>query len=189
MRGQKHITGELQQRVATEVGQSRRLGLFSLVFVAVLREGVETVIFLGAVGFAAGGGSSSLPGAVIGIVFALALGYAIFVGTMKVNLRTFFNVTGILLILFAAGLVAHGVHELEEAGVVPVVVEHVWDINPPINADGSYPILHERGVVGSLLQALFGYNGNPSLIEVLSWLGYLAVVTVAWRFGGPRRSR
>ncbi len=182
MRGQKHIANELQQRVATEVAQSRRLGLFSLIFVAVLREGIETVIFLGAVSFAAGG--SSLIGAVIGVVAALLLGYGIFIGAMKVNLRTFFNVTGILLILFAAGLVAHGVHELEEAGVIPVVVEHVWDINPPVRADGTYPPLHERGLVGSLLQALFGYNGNPSLIEVLSWLAYLAVVTVAWRSGG-----
>ena len=75
--------------------------------------------------------------------------------------------TGFLLILFAAGLVAHGVHEFNEAGIIPSVVEHVWDINP---------ILDENATLGSILKALFGYNGNPSLTEVLAYFAYFVAI-------------
>ena len=179
MMKQKHVARELEEKVAAEVDSAHRTGLFFLVFIAILREGIETVIFLGALSFASG--SNSLIGAVLGILAAVLLGYAMFVGSMKIDLKRFFNVTSILLILFAAGLVAHGVHELQEAGVVPVVIEHVWDINPAVNPDGSYPRLHEKGFVGSILVSLFGYNGNPSLLEVLSYLGYLVAVFALWR--------
>jgi len=100
---------------------------------------------------------------------------------MKINIKKFFNITSILLILFAAGLVAHGVHELQEANIIPMGIEHVWDINPPVNPDGSYPLMHEKGYIGSIFVGLFGYNGNPSLIEVLSYLFYLAIVFVLWK--------
>jgi high-affinity iron transporter len=179
MMKQRHIAAELEDRVASEVGEAHRFGIFSLVFVAVLREGIETVIFLGAASFVSA--ESNLIGAVAGIGAAILLGYAIFVGSMKINLKKFFNITSILLVLFAAGLVAHGVHELQEAGVVPIVIEHLWDINPAVNPDGSYPLLHENGYVGSILKGLFGYNGNPSLIEVSSYVGYLLLVGGLWR--------
>ncbi|MEE8390336.1 MAG: FTR1 family protein, partial [Anaerolineae bacterium] len=81
----------------------------------------------------------------------------------------FFRVTSILLILFAAGLVAHGVHELQEAAVLPTLVEHVWDMNH---------ILDERGSVGVFLKALLGYNGNPSLLEVIAYVVYFIVIGV-----------
>jgi high-affinity iron transporter len=99
---------------------------------------------------------------------------------MKINLKRFFNMTGILLILFAAGLVAYGVHELQEAGIIPTFVEHLWDINPPVNPDGTYPLLHENGYGGSVLKGLFGYNGNPSLLEVLSYVTYLGLALILW---------
>jgi high-affinity iron transporter len=179
MMKQRHIAAELQDRVATEVAEANRLGLFLLFFVAVLREGIETVIFLGAASLVST--NNSLIGAAAGILVAILAGYAIFAGSMRLDLRKFFTITSILLILFAAGLVAHGVHELQEAGVLPTLVEHGWDINPPVNPDGTYPLLHEQGYVGSILKGLFGYNGNPSLLEVLSYLGYLVLVFVLWR--------
>jgi high-affinity iron transporter len=179
MMKQKHIARELQKKVSVEISESHKFGLFSLIFISILREGIETVIFLGAASFAAEGGG--LIGAFAGIAAAIVLGYAIFVGSLKINLKKFFNVTSILLILFAAGLVAHGIHELQEAGAVPVIVEHVWDINPPLNPDGTYPLLHEKGYIGSILKGLFGYNGNPSLIEVLSYLTYFVLVFALWR--------
>jgi high-affinity iron transporter len=179
MMRQRHIAAEIEQRVAEEVTESHRFGLFSLVFVSVLREGIETVIFLRAATLV--GTDNSLIGALAGIIAAILLGYAIFVGSMRINLRRFFNITSVLLILFAAGLVAHGVHELQEANVIPTIAEHIWDINPPLSPDGSYPILHENGYIGSILKGLFGYNGNPSLIEVLSWFAYLVAVLVLWR--------
>lgn len=171
MMKQKHLAGELEHKVGGEVAEAHKFGLFLLVFVAVLREGVETVIFLGAASFVSSTGNS-LIGALAGIAAAIFLGYAIFVGSMKINLKKFFNITSILLIFFAAGLVAHGIHEFEEAGLIPIVIEHVWDTNL---------ILDENGYVGSILKGLFGYNGNPSLIEALSYLIYLALVFVLWR--------
>lgn len=179
MMKQKHITHELEDKVSRELGEAHKSGLFLLVFVAVLREGIETVIFLGATSFVSTG--NNMIGSWVGIIAAVFLGYAIFVGSMKINIKKFFNITSVLLILFAAGLVAHGIHDLQEAKIIPTAIEHVWNINPPVNLDGSYPILHENGSIGSILNGLFGYNGSPSLIEVLSYFIYLVFVLVLWR--------
>ncbi len=179
MMKQKHIAMELEHRVATELTQAHKFGLFSLVFIAVLREGIETVIFLGASRFAST--NNTVIGALAGITAVIFLGYTMFIESMKINIKKFFNITSILLILFAAGLVAHGVRELQESTIIPTIIEQVWDINPPINPGDSYPLLHEKGYIGSILKGLFGYNGNPSLIEVLSYLVYLALVFVLWR--------
>lgn len=179
MMKQKHIVAELEQRVASEITETHKFGLFSLIFVAVLREGIETVIFLQAASFVST--DSNLIGALLGVGIAITIGYAIFVGSMKINLKKFFNITSILLILFAAGLVAQGVHEFQEAKIVPTAVEHVWDINPALNTDGSYPMMHEKGYIGSIFKGLFGYNGDPSLIEILSYLFYLGIVVLLWR--------
>ena len=146
--------------------------LFWVAFIAVVREGIETVLFLSAAAFSATPGQTLVGGA-IGLAIAIVLGVALFVMGKGLDLRAFFRATGVLLILFAAGLFAHGVHELQEAGWVPVLIEHVWNINP---------ILDENGVVGSLLKALFGYNGDPSLIEVTAYVGYFAAI---WLTGRP----
>jgi high-affinity iron transporter len=180
MMQQKKVAQKLKEKVAFHISKAMRYELFLLVFVAVLREGIETVIFLNASAFASEGGT--LVGALLGIIAALMLGYAIFVMTVRVNLKRFFNITSVILILFAAGLVAHGIHELQEAQVVPIVAEHIWDINPAVNADGSYPLLHEKGYVGSIMKGLFGYNGNPNLLEVVAWITYLFGMCLGWAY-------
>lgn len=179
MMRQKHIAEEIERDLSSNLSQGYKAGLFFLVFVSILREGVETVVFLGAASFESG--DSSIIGAILGIVAAVFLGYAIFVGSMKVNVKKFFNFTSLILILFAAGLVAGSVHEFEEAGAMPVIIEHVWNINPPVNPDGSYPAFHENGLVGSIAKSLFGYNGNPSFSEVLSYLVYIILVYLIWK--------
>lgn len=170
MMKQKHVARELEHKVDQELTEAHRFGLFTLVFISVLREGIETVIFLAAASFIST--DNNLIGALAGIIIAILLGYAIFVGSMKINLKKFFNVTSVLLIFFAAGLVAHGIHEFEEAKIIPTVIEHVWNINP---------ILNENGYIGSILKGLFGYNGNPSLTEVLSYIIYLFLVFALWK--------
>ncbi len=179
MMKQKQVAQELEHRVATQLTKRHKFGLCLLVFVAILREGIETVIFLNAANFVSA--NNSIFAALAGIVAAILLGYAIFIGSMKISIKKFFNITSILLILFAAGLVAHGMHELQEAKIITTVIEHVWDINPTVNPDGSYPILHEKGYLGSILKSLFGYNGNPSLVELLSYLAYIVFVFVLWK--------
>ena len=84
---------------------------------------------------------------------------------MKLSLHKFFSTTNILLIIFAAGLVGLGVHEFNEAGAIPPVIENVWNINP---------ILSDKSEMGLLLKALIGYNGNPSLTEIVAYTIYLA---------------
>jgi len=178
MMKQKHIAVELEGRVDKELTEAHKFGLFSLVFIAVLREGIETVIFLKAASFVST--NNNLFGALFGISAAILLGYAIFVGSRRINLKRFFNITSFFLILFAAGLVAHGIHELQEAKIIPMAIEHLWDINPALSPDGSYRLLHEKGYIGSIMKDLLGYNGNPSLIEVASYLIYLSFVIVLW---------
>jgi len=179
MMRQRHIAAELETKVAATLRGPSRAGLFALVFVAILREGIETVLFLGAARLASP--ENNLVGALLGLAAAAVLGYALAAGSGKVSVRTFFAATNVLLILFAAGLVSMGVHELQEAGVLPAVVEHVWDINPPAPDGGPYPYLHDKGAVGSIARGLFGYSGAPSLLEVIAYGAYLVVVAVLWR--------
>lgn len=170
----QRIKGELQEKVDITVSRGQVWGIATLAFVAVFREGVETVLFLGALAM------QSTADTIIGLTLALAavivLAVLMFRGIYRLDLKKFFKYTSVLLIIFAAGLTAYGVHELNEAGVIPPVIEHVWDINPSKNIDGSYPLLHEKGAVGSILKSLIGYNGNPSLTEVLGYLGYWLLV-------------
>ncbi|MBC7259669.1 MAG: FTR1 family protein [Chloroflexi bacterium] len=186
MMRQHHIAAELEAKVATTLRGANRAGLFALVFVAILREGIETVLFLSAASIASP--DNNLIGAVAGLVAAVALGYALFVGSLKISLRSFFAVTNALLILFAAGLVGMGVHELQEAGVLPVIVEHVWDINPPAPDGGPYPALHDKGAIGGIMRGLFGYSGTPSLLQVVAYGAYLGVVAVLWHRSDTRSS-
>jgi high-affinity iron transporter len=138
----------------------------------VVREGIETVLFLNAAAFSTTPTQALLGGA-LGLLAAVILGWLIFAAGKQLDVRAFFRVTSVLLIVFAAGLFAHGIHELQEAGLLPILVEHVWDINH---------ILDENGTAGAFLKALFGYNGNPSLLEVGGYAVFLTVVGLAsWR--------
>jgi high-affinity iron transporter len=171
----KNIKGELEEGVnkaAAHYSTGRR-AIFWLAFVAVVREGVELALFLTAAFFAGSNENImtntilTLTGVVLGLGTAILLGWSLLATTARLNLKRFFQVTGYLLILFAAGLVAHGIHEFNEAGWIPSVIEHVWDVNV---------IIDETSVLGELLKTLFGYNGNPSLTEVIGYFTYLASV-------------
>jgi len=170
---QRHIAKEIEGKVERHLLSSRplfsHLGIFMIIFIAIIREGVETVIFLNAINYANG---INFIGGSLGILAAIVVGYLFFISTRKINLKRLFNVSSILLILFAAGLVAHGIHEFEEAGVLNPIVENVWDINH---------IVDEKGIFGSFLKGLFGYNGNPSLLEVISYAAYLALIFILYR--------
>jgi len=183
MMKQKFITREIENKVAKHVtnanfNQTYAYGLFALIVVAVLREGVETVIFFSAINYASG---VSFIGASLGVITAIAVGYLFFKSTRKINLKKFFNITSMMLILIAAGLVGHGIHELQEAAVIPYVVKEVWNLNPVITHPGVFPLFHEQGLIGSFLKGLFGYNGNPSMLEVLFYAGYLGVIFFVYR--------
>jgi len=171
-RQSRSMKADLERDVRQASATGSSWALFSLTFVAVLREGIELALFLTAAALATST-SATLLGGIAGLLAAVVAGGLVFATTKHLNVRTFFRVTSVLLIVFAAGLVAHGIHEFNEAGLVPSIVEHVWDLNP---------VLDENSTGGELLKALFGYNGNPSLTEVVSYAGYWLVITlVLWR--------
>jgi len=174
----RFLKSELEAGVNKAAASTGKRAVFWLAFMAVVREGVELAIFVTAAFFAGDQSQvtsniiQTLAGTILGLGTAALLGWTLFATTVRLDLRRFFQVTGMLLILFAAGLVAHGVHEFNEVGWIPAVIEHVWDVNS---------IIDETSLGGQLLRTLFGYNGNPSLTEVIAYFVYLAVVSVLWR--------
>jgi len=174
----RFLKSELEAGVNKAAASTGKRAVFWLAFVAVVREGVELAIFITAAFFAGDPGQvmsntiQTLAGTILGLGTAALLGYTLFATTVRLDLRRFFQVTGILLILFAAGLIAHGVHEFNEVGWIPAVVEHVWDVNM---------FLDENSVIGLLFKTLFGYNGNPSLTEMIAYFVYIVVTAIFWR--------
>ena len=166
MRHGSEIQRDLEAKTAHATLNRSGSALFILAFLAVFREGIELALFLMAARIASDP-ISVLVGATFGLGGAILLGWMLFATTRRLNLRQFFQTTNVLLLFFAAGLVAYGVHELNEAGWVPAVIENVWNINH---------IISDKSEVGLILKALFGYNGNPSLTEVLAYLSYFIVL-------------
>ncbi len=162
-----NIKAHLHAQIQSVLIRGSSFGLVILAFIVVVREGIETVLFLFAATRVAESPALFAAGGFLGLVIALGIGYSLYKGSSRLNLRAFFNVTSLILIMFAAGLLAHGIHEFHEAGIIPSVVEHVWDINH---------ILPEKSTFGRFLTAITGYNGNPSLVEVVAYFAYLAVV-------------
>lgn len=174
----RFLKNELENGVNKAAASAGKRAVFWLAFVAVVREGVELAIFITAAFFAGDPSQimsntiQTLAGTILGLGTAALLGYTLFATAVRLDLRRFFQVTGVLLILFAAGLVAHSVYEFNEIGWIPVIIEHVWNLNV---------VLDENSILGQLLRTLFGYNGNPSLTEMIAYFGYVATVAVFWR--------
>jgi len=162
---------DLESGVSQAAGKRSGWAMFWLSFFAVGREGLELVLFLVATKLT-NGTVQTILGSLLGLLTAALFGWILFTSSKRLRLDRFFLFTNILLIFFAAGLVAHGVHEFNEAGIIPYIIEHTWDINL---------FLNEEQPVGQMLTALFGYNANPSLSELLAYLAYYLGVGVLWK--------
>lgn len=174
------VTQEIEESMEMSVVQQSGIGLALLSFSLVMREGVELSLF--SMALVIQEGLVSYVGIALGLSIAIILGVGIYKGSLRVSMRSLFKWTSIFLILFAAGMIAYGIHELQEAGLLLIGPIEIWNINPPQLPDGSYPLFHEKGAIGSLAKALFGYNGNPSALEVAAYVGYLAVALLFyWR--------
>ena len=169
----RSVKGELQAAVDRVLSEGSGWGLAVLAFTAVIREGIETALFLTGQVFAAsteeGGQLSIIVGAVLGLASAVALGYLIYVGARRINYGTFFRATGIVLVFIAAGLVSHAVHELVEIGVITIGTQPVFDLTG---------VLPEDSGIGLFLRALFGYSSAPELITVVAYFAYLIPVLI-----------
>ena len=175
----RNIADELKEKADQVLsGDKVGYGIFALSFISVFREGIETILFLYGVMMKQGGLNIIL--SLVGAALGIGIAFLVFVQGKKVPLKMFFNTTSILLIFVAAGMFAYGIHELESAGIIKDY-GRIWDINPPKLADGSYPLFHDKGHIGGLLKGLFGYNGNPSLIELVAWIAAVSGLSYAWK--------
>jgi high-affinity iron transporter len=166
----RYLRRELESGVDEALARGAAWSLFLLAFFTVAREGVETALLL----FAAPG-EGKLLGTGVGFGIALAIGIIVYVYGRRIDLRAFFRVTGVLLVLFAAGLVTHGVHEFVEAGLPGGPV--VFDLGE---------VLPDSSGAGAVLRALFGYSADPTALEVAVYLGYFAL---AWVIGRAHLAR
>lgn len=146
-------------------GNAGAWALIGMVFLAVAREGLESVFFLLAI-FQQSRDAAAPLGAALGVLVSIAAGWAIYVGALRFNLGRFFRWTGILVIFVAAGLLAASVKSLHEAGLWNSLLTPVYDLGA---------VLPESSVIGTLLSGLFGYREAPSMGEFLAWALFLII--------------
>ncbi len=173
------IKGELQKKIDIAITREQLFGIATLAFVAVFREGLETVLFLTVTFFR--DPSGTIIGVTIGFIVVIIIAMFLMKGVYRLDIGKFFKYTSMILIIFAAGLAGYGVHELIEAGEgsgieFGILGQTAYNINPATNPDGTYPLLHEKGVVGSIFKALLGYDGNPEWLRIIVYAGYWLIV-------------
>jgi len=140
-------------------------------FIIIIREGIELVLLTtGATSIGSLNQVNVILGSIIGLVISILIGFLIFYGIKSINLKVFFKITNVMLILFTAGLITYGIHEFIEAGIINPIIEEVWNIKhilPERFPDGNPATPEFLEIIGALLKALFGYNANPALLEVI----------------------
>jgi len=158
-------------------------GLVLVAFVAVAREGIETALFIWAAVQASGSTALPLTGATLGILTAIALGYLIYRGFVRINLSTFFTWTGAFLIVIAGGVLAYGVHDLQEANVIPGLYNLAFDVTGAVPPGSWY---------GTLLKGAFNFSPATTWAEAIAWTAYVGTVLVLFirsvRRGGSTRT-
>ncbi|MFV0459172.1 MAG: iron uptake transporter permease EfeU [Actinomycetales bacterium] len=170
------LAGELRSKleVAARVGGG---AVVLIAFLAVAREGLETALFLWAAIQATGNGWAPITGAGLGLLTAVMLGYAIYRGAVRINLGTFFTWTGALLILVAAGVLAYGVHDLQEAGFLPGLNSLAFDVSEQIPPSSWY---------GTLLKGTLNFSPATTWLEAITWTLYVTVMMTL--FFRPQRA-
>jgi len=139
-----------------------------MAFLAVGREGLETAVFFYAASQRAGEGTHQpLIGFVVGIAVAVVLAWGLYKGALKINLSKFFTITGALLIFVAAGVLAYGLHDLQEGGILPGLHTLAFDLSGPMPEDSWY---------GALLKGIFNYSAQTTVLQAIAWVAYIGVV-------------
>src|SRR3954447_13298541 len=174
-RSARTLSGDLKGQGDRAAGAGRA-SLMVVAMLAVGREGLETALFLWAATQAATGGGSALGpliGAALGIATAVVLGYLFYKGAVKINLGLFFKWTGAILIVVAAGVLAYGVHDLQEAGILPGLNNLAFDVSRVI-PPGSW--------LGTLLKGTVNFSPATTWLQAVVWVLYVAVtMTVFFR--------
>lgn len=176
----KKLKAEMEKKVESIATLGATLGLISFAFIAVFREGLETVLFL--TPFLVTDAVGTIGGALLGIATSLALAYGLFVLGKKINVRKFFYFTSILLVLLAGGLAGYGIHELiEYTGSAPwgILGQSAYNLNL-----ASDNIFHHKGIIGSIFAVMFGYTTNAEWARVIVHLSYISIALpiVMWLY-------
>lgn len=165
-RAARSLAGELRSRMETALADGP-LAVAVIAFLAVGREGLETALFLWAAIKAAGSGLTPILGATVGLTVAVGLGYAFYRGALRINLARFFSWTGALLVIVAAGVLAYGIHDLQEARVLPGLTSLAFDVSAQVPPGSWY---------GTLLKGVFNFSPATTWLQAIAWCSYVAVM-------------
>jgi high-affinity iron transporter len=166
----RSLSTELRERAEAALDGKARWGLGLLAFQAVGREGLETVVFTLAILFSTSP-AGAVSGAALGLAGSLVVAFVIYRLGHKLNLGRFFTVIGVLLMVFAAGLLADAIENLQQLGWLPVLQVPMWH---------SGRLLSEDSALGDVLHTFFGYSDAPTPLQVLVYVGYLVIVIAAY---------
>jgi high-affinity iron transporter len=168
------MSGQLRSEMASAL-ETGALAVTALAFLAVGREGVETALFM--VGYADAETLWPLTGLIIGVLIAAAIAYGLYKGAVRLDLGKFFSYTGVFLILVAAGVLSYGVGALQTVGWLPGLTTRAFDITSWFNWSSWY---------GEVIQGIFNITPTPTVLQLLCWLTYVAVVLVLFLRPGRR---
>lgn len=167
----RQLRGKLEAEAASAVEVGGVGALAAVAFVAVMREGLESALFMISTTVGETASGREVLGGTLGLLAAIGVGYLVYRGGSRINLRLFFRITGFLIILFAAGLVSKGVHEFQEVGVLPIIIEPLYEVpfgDPDIST------------VARFAKTMFGWSPGPSLLMVISYWSYLVPIGAAF---------
>ena len=170
----KRTARTLRNELHGKVDQALTGGPISLAlvaFFAVAREGLETALFIYTNFKTVGAISSATLGLVLGLALSVGLGYLIYNRSVKLNLSKFFTVTGVALIIVAAGVLSYGIHEFQELGYLPGADTFIWDVTPWIA---------KESILGSILGGTIGFDTTTSVVQFIAWAAYLVAVLVPY---------
>jgi len=166
LRAARGLSRELRSEVDSHLSGAG-WGLVLVAFLAVGREGIETALFIWAAVQASGSTTFPLIGAALGILVAIVLGWLIYRGVLRINLTKFFTYTGVFLIIVAGGVLAYGVHDLQEAGFLPGLNNLAFNVSAVIPPDSWY---------GTLLKGVFNFSPATTWLEAIAWVAYVVPV-------------
>ena len=173
--------GNAMEEIKTAISRGQIMTIATVAFTSVFREGVEAVLLLAALSVATSALDTGT-GALLGLTSAIAIGLVLIKGSYRMDVRTFFKYTSILLILIGAMVTAHGIEELQEAGVLPILTQRAYDASPLVPS-----VLQEDGVFGSLIHAFVGFHYAPTILALVVQLAYLLLVGgIIWKMYAPR---
>lgn len=161
---------ELKRQIQVALSYGSVWTLASLAFISVIREGIETVLFI--VGSTQGSSTLiTVYGSILGFGISAILGCIIYRGAHRLPLKTFFSTMSVLIIIMAAGLLSGGIHEFQELHMLPIGIEQVWS---------TKALLDENSMAGGLMKAIFGYTDSPNLVQFVAYWTYLAIAFYAY---------